>query len=180
MQRFFIASPCKADIAIVKSECQCWESKEESVKVPENLTSTYGNISFLNYTLNYDYGALEQKRYESGVKVCRDRSSGFDIITLENPIQKTECIIVNPVLADDTFCYSGSHSFAEIGKYAVFAGTIAGSVATEAAAGAITIGTGGFGTGVAVGVKIASGIGIEAFGMYLANEISKTEKWPNH
>ncbi|MEA3514329.1 MAG: hypothetical protein U9R34_02555 [Nanoarchaeota archaeon] len=179
-QRFFLASPCKADLAVVLTECQCWQSKEESEKLNDNMAKAFGNISVLNHTINTDFGKDNIKRYEKAVKVCRDRTAGFGAITLESPIQKTECIVVNPILREGTFCYSGSHSIAEVAKYGVVAGTIAASIAGEAALTAATIGTLGAAAPMAKFVSFAYNTGIDVAGASITNKISKTQKWPNH
>ena len=179
-QRFFLASPCQADIAVVKAECQCWESKNESENLTGNMTKMFGNVSVLKSYVNPDFDKNDIKRYENAVKVCRDRTAGFSSITLENPIHKTDCIIVNPILKEGTFCYSGSHTVAEVAKYGIMAGTIGASIGAEALSKGLLVGSGGLAFFATQGLNLAANIGIDAVGLYLVNEIAETEKWPNH
>lgn len=176
-ERFFLASPCRADIAVVKSECQCWQSENESEKPEGKALEKFGNISFLKYTVNDDYPKTDARRYENAVKVCRDRSAGLGSLTFEQPVDKVDCIVVNPVVEEGSFCYSGSHTLQEMAKYSVVAGTIGANVAVD-------LGTGPFmltpAAPLAKAVNFALNIGVDSAGALLTNAIADKEKWPNH
>jgi hypothetical protein len=234
-QRFFLASPCLANLALVKSKCLCWDTVDEKVAEAEKLVEKEDYDILKNADINgnnildqgeigritdssmrtaldkypglagkkfyypagerlttHDFGGGEMPIYidsigynESGemtygkaVKTCKDRTAGFTSITWDKPRYKTDCIMVNPILIGDTFCYSGSHTIAMIGKLAVFAGVMAASIAVEAGSKALV--ATGVGAPLGIGLSLVGNIAVDVIGAILENDITKATKWPNH
>lgn len=157
-QRFFLASPCKADLAVVKADIQCYPFDGEEIETINNTgvittyevshdipeanslaREKYGYIPFLDHTTNKEYNKSDPRRYEDGVKECIDKSSGWSSITWESPLLTAKAIIVNPVPVDGywkegNFCYGGSNLLADVAKIGIMVGTIGMAVLTEIAA----------------------------------------------
>ena len=205
--RFYLASPCKADLALVKANKECWkmdfEAQDKSGKkikvtadIPEGeALKMYGNVPFLSHTIDKDYDKTDPRRYENAIKECVDKSAGFTGLTWESPKYNTQAIIVNPIPQgniwdEGNFCYGGSHTLAEMGKVGILLGTIGAGFVTEAIATSaeataiascpLTIGA----TCVAVPLieitQTGADIGIDVAMAYAMNKVEKGTKWPNH
>lgn len=191
--RFFLASPCQADLVIVRDKCLCWDSPEESVIPREKAGQKYGHVPVKKSSLDDEYGATDPRRYEYGVRACRDRTAGWEDFKLgvgeivtgvdwEDTAMKYECISVNPVLKGDTFCYSGSHTLADVAKIGTAASAMAASIALEVAADSVAIVTAPTVAvpALAVGMKIGANYGIDVVAALVENAITEQTKWPNH
>ncbi len=104
--RFYLASPCKANLALVKANKECWSlkgknkivdehGKEKEViiapEIPEgrdddgniiegSALDVYGHVPFLSYTVDDEKypDKTDPKRYENAVKECVDKSAGLE------------------------------------------------------------------------------------------------------
>lgn len=178
--RFFLASPCSADLVIMKDNCKCW-AVDEGTDVEIPTSEEFGTIPVLKAFVNEE-STEPAIRYKDAVKVCRDRDAGLTSTTLKDPVYQGECISVNPIIKDNTFCYSGSHTFAEIAKVGVFAGTVAASVAVESAftAGKLVTLKTVVGPIALTAIQIGVDSGIDFIGASIEGMISEQTKWPNH
>lgn len=160
--RFYLASPCKANLALVKANKECWEISGEvedrngnkieiTLDIPEGeARDKYGYVPFLAYTVDKDYpDKTDPRRYENAVKECVDKTAGFKGLSTsigwESPKYNTEAIIVNPIPYGNrwdeyNFCYGGSHTLTEMGKLSIILGTIGLGVATEVIATSVQAG----------------------------------------
>ncbi len=207
--RFYLASPCKANLAIVKANKACWKISGEledengneieiTADIPEGAArERYGNVHFLSHTVDEDYPKTDPRRYEDAVKECVDKSTGFTGLWAsiwESPRYNTKAIIVNPIPHGNNwdegvnFCYGGSHNLAEAAKWSVYLGTIATGIITETLATALEVGESPLilvGVGIPLialteGLQFAVDTGIDIGAAYAVNEITEGTKWPNH
>jgi hypothetical protein len=181
-QRFFLASPCLANLALVKSKCKCWDDIDgEAI-----TTYDFGGGEIPIHVASIDDDATtEEERYRYAIKKCTDRSAGIGAWDWKKPTYKPECIIVNPILIDDTFCYSGSHPLATLGKIGVFIGVMTASIAAEWGSRALGAVTAPFTAGASViiaeyVVGPGANIAVDYAGLWLTHKIEESTKWPNH
>lgn len=202
--RFYLASPCKANLAVVKAKKQCWDIsgkiKDKNGKSVETNSvyptgkakDKFGNIAFYSTSIDKSLSTSEPLTFNEGVKDCVDKTAGFASITTiwEGPAYTTDAIIVNPVPAgnewkEGNFCYGGSRTLAEAAKAGVFIGTIGMNIITEAVATTAQVGVCATVAGCVVspfieGVQRVVDIGIDIVGVLLINNINENGKWPNH
>ncbi len=199
--RFYLASPCKADLAVIKTTKKCWEldiKKENdegetikvSLDVPKgSVSETFGDTTFDPSTIDRTKGYTEE-RYENAVKECLTPNifQSFNLRT--TPVHNTPTMVVNPipkgkVWEEGNFCYGGSHMIENYAKWGVLVGSIGLSLTTEAVArtaqtgAAVTI-VGIPAIAIIEGMKLGVDIGIDFGAAVLANWIVSGTKWPNH
>jgi hypothetical protein len=133
-QRLHLASPCKADIFVTKTICECWGSPKEDTRGESNLpplvapifehqgiyvTGTYNE--FYDQTIeNFDKtsrGEGNKMLYTIGsngdlIKECYPRNLGEHITFWEDAAYKPSCIEIDPVLrevgeGEYNYCYHG-------------------------------------------------------------------------
>ncbi len=183
-ERFFLASPCHTNLQIVESKCSCWDIDDEGVEITDHFGSP---VHVLKVSVNDNYPESDPRRYDSAIKVCRDRSAGLTSLTLDKPVYQTDCILVNPVAPsgnweDGNFCYSGSHTIEDIAKLGVLVGQIGASVALNVVFDSVEV----LGsptvlvTAAAYGLNTLGDILIDVAAAAAINELSKETKWPNH
>ncbi|MFH0875480.1 MAG: hypothetical protein V1859_06065 [archaeon] len=177
--RFHLVSPCKANLLIRVTNCECYgQASEDTIfrNVPDSLKEVFG-YPVLYETGEYnDYYKTNVKNFDGVnpmlfmidkntgelIKECPGKNFGNYLPWNANPNYMPLCIEVNPILDADTdpnYCYrgyepvvfQGAHFLAVWG--APIAGAVIGATGDTAAAGT-TLGAAtlsGFTTGATIG-----------------------------
>lgn len=199
--RFYLASPCKTNLAITKVTKQCLNQKVKTDEGKEikpydyptgKAEEKYGKVPFLSYTVDTNYANDNPSRYENAVKECVDKSTMYESLTSvwESPLGEVDAVVINPVpygknWDEGNFCYGGSHELENAAQLGIIAGAIGAGVLTESAATPIQAGlcTTGILCGGALFVEVVQrsiDTSVDLFSAWLENQVAIKTKWPNH
>lgn len=169
-QRFYLASPCKADLKIYRTNCACKTPNEgfvyldqDTYELSENPLKDGNWIPVAKSSVNMETGDVE-----SAVKLCQPYETKSGTYQFDPLVNKASCILVDPIIQDDTFCYGGKDISGAIG-YAGVALNMASSVG-------LSVAFPGLGTIASFFTSTA----IDAATAFATNWAQKTQKWPNH
>ncbi len=177
--RFFLASPCVANLEVFKTKCQCVYNSELKEQA-EIVDFGAGAMPVMTASIN-PQAADPAKRYAYAVKECDAMDNLADPdAAIKGDIYVPECIGVTPTVLNNTFCYSGIHALAEAGKWGVVAGNVGAAIALEAGADALAASTLGIGLVPAKIAQYAITFGVDILSAWFEHMIVKTTKWPNH
>lgn len=173
-QRFYLASPCKADLKIRKTSCSCEKPKDMKGIVYYNYDTN--EISSVPFESNYKQVMVSEQSIKpemgnlyditNAVKICDvyDKS----LTSTKDEIIQTPCILIDPQINQDTFCYGANDPSTTI-KY----GVLGLNMATMIGFNVAFPGVGFLGQqGVSILIDSASAV--------LTNMIASVYKWPNH
>lgn len=177
--RFYLASPCTASLEVFKTRCQC--VYDDELKAQAELVDFGGGaIPVLKASINVK-ATDPAKKYAYSVKTCNSEKDFADAdAAIKGNVYVPECIAVTPTVLDNTFCYSGIHALASVGKWSVVAGNVGASIALEAGADALAVGTWGVGLVPAKIAQYAITFGVDILSAWVEHIIVETTKWPNH
>ncbi|MFH1133563.1 MAG: hypothetical protein V1735_03670 [Nanoarchaeota archaeon] len=196
-QRFFLASPCKANLALWKDKCLCYPDEKLGIyyvdfiphgpnrytvsKTPaDGMTPVYSHsLTIPDFNNQVD---VSQDAIAHAVKVCPNQNWFQSTFNPTRPGLTVDCIRIDPVILDNTYCYGSSNAVKTIGGFALYGASIAASLATDVplkmAAGA-TIAC----PPVSALVIVIDGviqIGLDYATERLIDVIERGNKWPNH
>lgn len=193
-QRLHLASPCKADLIITKTVCECWGKPRKDTTGSSGLPPLVASIfehkgvyqtgqfneyygreiesfdgeSEMLYTIGGN-GELVKECYPKGISGLEDLGDAAEYLPWTTTIYKPSCIEINPVLDPDTeinYCYHGSNDALKVADVGLNYGLpIAGAL--------LCAGTGPIG---ASACNAAGGI----IGSITYGFISVGHQWPSH
>jgi hypothetical protein len=167
-QRFFLASPCKTDLKIIKTKCECL--------MPEPAEDYTFHDFGSGASIPVEKDSIEGD-YNKAIKACADPSVRITPVT-KSETYVVDCILVDPLITEtsNNFCYGGSHIYTTPLKWAVWGGTVTASIGTDVLIAGLAPETGGLSLFARPIVNTA----IDAVGAGMETYLSKTSKWPNH
>ena len=176
--RFFLVSPCKADVYLTVDRCECFGNEEDDLEHPEYVKD-FSDGKFENNKMMYK----KIGEYDNPTKICNPNSWFDDDIFA--PQYSPMCIKINPLIDEtypNNFCYSGSHRWQEgtqvflrgvqvVDLVMIGVSTVVGPTCTAATAGLCAL------VWVpSIGVMMAIAGGAEAS----IRLIETTKAWPDH
>ncbi|MDO8480567.1 MAG: hypothetical protein Q7S65_01990 [Nanoarchaeota archaeon] len=184
-ERFYLASPCQADLLLEVSSCECYYTEDaeagifETGDAPKQLMGKDENgndVATGKFVTTPHFDGKNSMLYtldsnSKSIKECHSDTAWFHADTLHKPL----CIKVNPIVENygtDNYCYHGISDSDEAISSAItaaqiglpFLGLLCGPAAPACIAGIMA--AVGFGTGV-VGEAAKGAIAIDS-------------QWPNH
>lgn len=176
-QRFYLASPCVADLKLYRTNCQCRTPNpsegfvflnQDTGELSEKPVTDGNWISVVKETVD-----IQSKDARAAIKFCQAEEdyTNYNINKASGNVYTPSCILIDPTIKEGSFCYGGSHAVSEILSYSVLTANVAASFALTA--GAII-------PNPSLPVLIGTQIIIDIASAYVDNYIQKTQKWPNH
>lgn len=175
-QRFYLASPCKADLSVNKRQCPCYKT-DDTEKI------TVNGQSFFVQKTSID---KEKNNYDLAVKECREASWSENLF--ESELSKTDCIRIIPENIQG-FCFyeeTNEKYLARAGSWALYIGQFGTGMIAQALKPTLIIGGAAGGPlGLAAGYAASLGVGgiqtIMDYGLALGESwLTSQTKWPNH
>ena len=171
-QRFYLASPCKADLKIYQTECSCEKPKgsEEAFAYYNYDTNEWNDKPFINgnQILVSKSGINEQTKeldFSKTTKLCDTFEN--NLYATKTAHVKTPCIIIEPTIKDG-YCFAGNDYSTAIGVAGVGANLV------------VTVGLNAAFPGLGALASFGSQVAIDAATAVITNMATSRNKWPAH